>query len=180
MDAFNFYNFSTAQWVSIALILFVFFSMIILGATRAGDIFYHMTNNWKATVATVLLVVLTLLFTVFHQPVVKQIRSLYWMMVLKEGHDVLSRVEDCRTYLIAIQGGQDYTPDTSRHGGLHSYPIEQYWDICADTFGKNYWKHDISVNGQHGGHVLCELYSNQSEIVSSKAKVWCDTVFKNK
>lgn len=180
MDVFNFYNFSTAQWVSIGVIIFVFITMIIFGATRAGDLFFHMTNHWKTSVAAFLLIALTLLFTVFHQPVVKQIRSMYWMMVLNEGHDVLTRVEDCRAFLTAIQNGQEYIPDTGHSGGLHNYQPEQYWDICSDTFGKNYWKHDISVNGQHGGHVLCALYNAQSDIISSKAKVWCDTVFKKK
>ena len=178
MNIFSGYYFSTMQWISIGIILFVFLAMIILGATRAGDIFYMITQNWKASVSAFILIILTLMFGVFHEPVLREIRTTYWRIVLKEGPDVITRVQHCRAFLEAIQNGQSYTPPAEDRGGLNKHSPNEYWDVCAAAFGKNYWKYDISVNGQNGGALFCELYEVQEGLTSPTADVWCDTVLK--
>lgn len=178
MNMFSGYDFSTMQWISIGVILFAFLAMIILGATRTGDIFYAITQNWKVSISAFILILLTLLFGVFHEPVTRGIQSAYWRVVLKEGPDVITRVQHCRGFLEAMQNGQSYTPPAEDKGGLKKHNPAKYWDICAAAFGKNYWKYDISVNGQNGGALFCALYEAQQDIASPTADVWCDTVLK--
>lgn len=62
----------------------------------------------------------------------------------------------------------DVLPGTSRD-----------WDRCAKAFGLNYWKEDISVNGENGGTALCKAYRAQDEYRSGDVNAWCETVFKD-
>ncbi len=50
------------------------------------------------------------------------------------------------------------------------------WEECSKRFGMNYWKYDISVNGENGGQALCRAY-RQSDYRSSDVDAWCNTVF---
>jgi hypothetical protein len=51
-----------------------------------------------------------------------------------------------------------------------------YWELCAHTFGMNYWKYDISIDEKNGGYVLCDAYE-QTPYQNERVRAWCQTVF---
>jgi hypothetical protein len=91
---------------------------------------------------------------------------------------VAGNVAICRKFVRSRLHGAAYEPEGLSHGFLGLGPHDP-WEICAGTFGMNYWKYDISVDGRNGGAVLCELYRHRNAQPSEAVESWCQTVFAN-
>ncbi len=83
-------------------------------------------------------------------------------------------VDVCKQFVEAHSGGQAFTPPAL--SGLVSLNEDNYWELCARTFGMNYWKYDITVNGRNGGLALCDAAGREGRD-SSTVRTWCSTVF---
>ena len=87
-----------------------------------------------------------------------------------------AQIDGCKDFIAAkAEHRKDYIDPRPSLRDMVVMGAHSYWDTCAQTFGMNYWKHDISVNGQNGGKMLCDTYrqdSYRSGIVDS----WCSTV----
>lgn len=92
-------------------------------------------------------------------------------------------ISHCKSFLTAYSGREDGLLKEPLKAGFIkiSNDTSDYWkshylEVCAQAFGMNYWRHDITVNGQSGGRVLCEIYRKEN-FKSGKIQSWCGTVF---
>lgn len=86
------------------------------------------------------------------------------------------QIRQCKEFVRAKASGEE----TAEYRQISAGPVNitkiSYFDVCARTFGLNFWRYDISIDGQDGGRLLCETYA-RSTYRSSKVQSWCDTVF---
>lgn len=168
----------------------------LVASGRFGDVFYYAFKNIKAT----LFVALCLCVGAFaglsysdmtyapHIPVASAAMTIVNDIRQPPEDKVLATIRTCQAFVTAqldeTQAGARTLPERadSNPSLLHlasAVPVANAkdWDRCARTFGTNYWKYDISVNGQNGGQALCRAYRAQSEIASGEVEAWCNTVF---
>ena len=156
----------------------VFGILLLVYTFRAGvtDFVYLAVKNWKQT-AFVFICMAGGLVGGLYASGDSQLLQIYSLALpLPAENPGVAQIDKCREFVAAKAehrpGYIDPNPSLDDYVliGAHSY-----WDTCAQTFGMNYWKHDISINGQNGGQILCKAYlqdSYRSGIVDS----WCNTV----
>ncbi len=88
------------------------------------------------------------------------------------------QIRQCKDFVSASLDGTLTDQDHKRtfKAGFIKVKTGSDWDFCARTFGLNFWKHDISINGQNGGRLLCDAYARAS-YRSGEVDSWCSTVF---
>lgn len=169
----------------------------LMAAGRLGDVFYLAFKNIKA----VLFVALCLCVGAFAglsfsdksyyqatAPFADSALSLVSGLTQPPEEKVLARIRTCQAFVTAQLDTQQVGDRTllERAEGSPSLlhlasdvppRTSRDWDRCARTFGTNYWKYDISINGEHGGQALCKAYRQQQDFTSSEVEAWCDTVF---
>ena len=145
---------------------------------RAGctDFVYLAIKNWKQTAFVFVCMAGGLVGGLYASgdSQILQISSL--ALPLPAETPGVTQIEKCREFVTAkAEHRPGYIDPKPSLGDYITMGAHSYWDTCAQTFGMNYWKHDISINGQNGGQVLCKTYlqdSYRSGIVDS----WCNTV----
>lgn len=86
-------------------------------------------------------------------------------------------IRECKGFVTAkLENRASYEEPDPPLGDVIRIGAKSYWDTCARTFGMNYWKHDISINSENGGHVLCRAYRSGT-YRSGNVESWCATVF---
>jgi hypothetical protein len=158
----------------------IVFIVVFVYNFRSGltDYVYLATRNWKTTI----FILVCILVGVFMGAYELQLdyKGDMWSL-----HNSPSRKDDnavairhCREFVQARLNGETTGPgdDAPEHGGWFFGP-QSRWDECADLFGNNFWKYDISVGGENGGKVLCRLY-RQGDYRSAGVDSWCNTAFK--
>lgn len=89
---------------------------------------------------------------------------------------VTTTIERCKAFVAAEQAHTPgYMPPSPPLHDKVLIGAVSYWDTCSQAFGMNYWKYDISINGQPGGPALCGAY-RQSGPRSPVTDGWCSTV----
>lgn len=90
--------------------------------------------------------------------------------------DVQVTIRRCREFTVAKRDGDEsYIDPKPPFIDVIKIGAKTYWDTCARVLGSNYWKHDISIDGENGGKVFCAAY-RAGDYRSSTVNVWCDTV----
>lgn len=99
-------------------------------------------------------------------------------LIQPEDRRTAARIADCKEFVEARLHNRPYgeVDRAMIDLGVIRIGTTSYWDSCARTFGMNYWKHDITIDGRNGGHVLCDLYRN-TPYKSGDVDAWCTTVF---
>lgn len=179
--------------ITLSVLFLITVTLVVSG--RFGDVFYYAFKNIKAT----LFVALCLCAGAFvglsysdmtyapHIPVASAAMTLVNDIRQPPEDKVLATIRTCQAFVTAqldIQAGPrtlperpDSSPSLLHLASAVPPPSEKDWDRCARTFGTNYWKHDIAVNGQNGGQALCRAYRAQTDHRSGEVEAWCDTVF---
>ena len=150
---------------------------LLLSQNFVRDAVYNATKYWKEVGFVLVCAVIGGIFAMKHDAMAYQAHNLQFRIQLPEEKTVASTIRECKSFLEARVQGQNFEkaikPTLISYG---STPVERNWEVCAKTFGMNYWKYDISINGQDGGRLLCETYAHEPT-VSGKVLVWCETVF---
>lgn len=185
---------------NIFLIGFALFLVIatLMASGRFGDVFYYAFKNTKALLFVALCLCvgafagLSFSEKSYYQstvPLADTALSLVSDLTQPPEEKVLATIRTCQAFVTAqldTQQAEGRTLPERADGSpslLHlasDVPLRtsKDWDRCARTFGTNYWKYDISINGEHGGQALCKAYRQQQDFASSEVEAWCDTVFK--
>lgn len=99
------------------------------------------------------------------------------LLPVPEGERTTILVRECKSFVAAkLENRADYDEPAPPLGDVVRIGAKSYWDTCARAFGMNYWKHDISINGENGGQALCRAY-HSGAYRSGNVESWCATVF---
>jgi hypothetical protein len=152
--------------------IFLGFVAIALALSRQmiGNGIYLMFTHWRETIFLFLCAGAGALFALRADTLGSDMQSLYAGIAEPSPIAVASTINDCKSFVAAKMDGKGY--DSMKRGA-------DPWQTCAQTFGRNYWKYDISVNGRNGGTALCDAYAHlpRDAQTSGTVKSWCDTVF---
>lgn len=86
-------------------------------------------------------------------------------------------IRECKIFVAArLEHRRDYEEPDPPLGDVVKIGAKSFWDTCAHVFGMNYWKYDLSINGENGGEKLCRAY-RESDYRSDYVSGWCATVF---
>ncbi|MBI1257675.1 MAG: hypothetical protein GC204_09415 [Chloroflexi bacterium] len=142
-----------------------------------GGLIYAATRNWKV-LAFVVIGGLIGTVIVFKQQELKYQLAYYYMTGGKDSDTLEARyaVRQCKEFVEAKLNSAPTEDVRMIKAGFINIGSVSNWDYCARTFGLNYWKTDISINGQDGGRLLCQAYARDT-YRSEKVQTWCDTVF---
>ena len=163
-------------YIAIGLIAAIALLLFILSFNRIGDWLYAAVKEWKA--ALLALIIFSTLGIMFlgQQAIGQSAHAISSRISYWSGSRPNETVAQCRMFTRLKADHEKIQPYIDNRAlNIHPNP-DKYWEICIQAFGQNYWKQDITVNGQSGGKLLCRLY-NTSAYVSSKVQTWCDTVF---
>lgn len=159
-----------AFWIAAAFTL----CMVIMKVW--GDGIYVLIKNWRAAAVLSMALVLVSLISLKHDNLQYEMASYVYHAKTPDDVKIASTIEQCKSFVQAKMQGQQTQDYRTISAGIINISNISYWEICANTFGMNYWKHDISINGQNGGHLLCNAYTHAT-YRSGKVNAWCDTVF---
>jgi hypothetical protein len=162
----------------LGLVLFIY-------TFRAGltDFVYLALNNLKATVFMFTCLIAGLLVGVYASGA--DTRALDFSMPsfalpMPSENPGVAQIDSCKEFIAAkSEGRAGYIDPQPTLSDKIIMGADSYWDVCAQTFGMNYWKHNITIGGKNGGQILCDAYrkdSYRSGIVES----WCSTVLSPK
>jgi hypothetical protein len=85
-------------------------------------------------------------------------------------------IDQCKDFITAkMEGRKDYREPAPPFGDVIRLGARSYWDICAQTLGMNYWRHDIAINGRRGGAAFCDAY-RRDNYRSPLVDGWCTAV----
>lgn len=142
-----------------------------------GTVFYAVTRHARVAGFVCILSLLGAILVLKAQDLKYDIA--YYHFTGTENTDVLEakyHIRQCKEFVEAKLDGRDAADQRSLSTGFMNISGVSNWEFCARTFGLNYWKEDISINGQDGGHLLCEAYAHDT-YRSPRVQTWCDTVF---
>ncbi len=150
---------------------------VLLSARLWGDGIYVVSKHWRMAAFVLGCCAVTSLFAIKQEQFKYEIAYLYYTGTKNTSEtDARYQVRVCKEFVQAkIDGRQTAEFHTISAGPVEISSVSN-WEYCARTFGLNYWKHDISINGQDGGRLLCEAYARDA-YRSSRVQTWCDTVF---
>jgi hypothetical protein len=159
--------------------LCIFFALACLAAylvqNYVGEIAYFLTAKWRESLFLGMCALIGALSALHMNSIGREI-TLLPKIAFANDMSVPSDIAICRKFVKAQLHGDAYMPEGLSHGLISFGPIDP-WESCARTFGMNYWNHDISVEGQSGGRLLCEIYNKRQEEPSDKVESWCNSVF---
>ncbi len=142
-----------------------------------GDGLYTLTKNWRLASFVLVLSLLGVLVVIKQEEFKYELVYYYYAgNQSKAPQDTKYRIRQCKDFVQAKLNGGEAIETRPIKAGFINVSAVNNWDFCAKTFGLNYWEHDISINGQSGGRVLCEAYARDT-YRSGKVQTWCDTVF---
>lgn len=142
-----------------------------------SNAFYVVGKHWRLAVfAAVMGGVGTL--AVFKQQEFKYNLAFNYFVGTKntDSQEARYQIRQCKEFVQAKLNGETVAETHTVSAGFINISSISTWDLCARTFGMNYWKHDTSIDGQDGGRLLCEAYA-RGTYRSGKVNAWCDTVF---
>jgi len=163
--------------VSICIVGAVVLVAMALSSRLWGDGLYYLSKHWRAAAFAVTSLALVWLIAVKQEQFKYEVAYYYFTGTKNTGEDdARYQIRMCKDF---VQDKIEGNPTAEVHkvaAGPINFAGVSNWDYCARTFGLNYWKHDISINGQDGGRLLCEAYARDT-YRSGKVNAWCDTVF---
>ena len=142
-----------------------------------GDAIYLTTKNWRPIVFAAAGLVLAVIIAAKQEQFKHDLAYMYYTGAKNtDEQEARYQIRQCKDFVLAkVEGKQTTEYHTVAAGPIQISNISN-WEYCARTFGLNYWKHDISINGQDGGRLLCDAYARDT-YRSGKVNTWCDTVF---
>jgi hypothetical protein len=168
MDIFNLVFY--AAILGIGLLLYTFRSGL-------SEYLYIAIKNWKASAFIVVCLIAGVtggIYASSDQPIEVRISS--FALPLPGDNPGVAQIDSCKDFVTAkAEHRAGYIDPKPSWSDKIIIGANSYWDTCAQTFGMNYWKHDISIGGKNGGQMLCKTYHEdgyRSGIVDS----WCSTV----
>lgn len=126
--------------------------------------------------AMLMVLVLVSLVSLKHENLKYEMANYVYQAQKPDDVKTASTITKCKKFVEAKIAGQETEDFRTVSAGIINISNISYWEICANTFGMNYWKYDISINGQNGGRLLCDTYA-RSTYRNGKVNAWCDTVF---
>ena len=150
---------------------------LLLSKDAVADFMYVISKHWQVTTFIVICGLLGGIVAVKQQEFKYELAYLYYTGTKNTGTlEAKYQIRQCKEFLQAKINGTQANDHRSITAGIFKISSISNWEFCARTFGLNYWKHDLSINGQDGGRVLCDTYARDT-YRSSKVQTWCDTVF---
>lgn len=146
------------------------------------DIAYLALKRWKQTLFVAICIGGGLFAGTYNSHVGHALNEYHFRMALKlykESDDTRTAmvINECKKFVEAkLDGRKDYDESSLPFDGIIKIGVSSYWDTCADTFGMNYWKHEIFIRGEEGGPMLCKVYRNDKSYRSGNVESWCATV----
>ncbi len=164
-DAYGFYI--ILGFIAIAI-------MLMPGVWASG--LYVLTKHRRFGIFLVLCGVVAVMFSLPHEQLRDNMAHRYYSWAQPGERETMAMIATCRSFVQAHIDGQNPDNVHKVSAGFITISHVSYWDVCARTFGMNYWRHDISINGENGGQVLCHAY-HRASYQSPRVDAWCDTVF---
>ena len=164
------------EYLIIAFWIIAAFTLCMLVMKVWGDGIYMLVKNWRVVTAVAMVLVFVSLISLKHDNLQYEMASYVYSAKTPDDVKIASTIQQCKGFVQAKLEGQETQDYRTISAGIINISNISYWEICANTFGMNYWKHDISINGNNGGHLLCDAYTHAT-YRSSKVNAWCDTVF---
>lgn len=161
--------------------IYVIAGFIVIGALLTirlwGDVVYYFSKHWRLITFVVVGCSLGALGVVKQQHFKYELAYMYFTGTKNTPeHEARYQVRLCKEFVLAkVEGRQTADYHIIAAGPIPISNIHN-WEYCARVFGLNFWKHDISINGQDGGRLLCEAYARDT-YRSGKVNTWCSTVF---
>ncbi len=159
------------------LVLAIALITAVLTRNYWGSWIYTLSRNWKLLSFVTILSLVGITAVMMQQDLKYKLAYSYWRgNVAQDSKEIAYQIRQCKEFVLAKANGQE----TSEYHQISAGPVNiskiSNYDFCARTFGLNFWQHDITINGQDGGRLLCETYARDT-YRSSKVQSWCDTVF---
>lgn len=141
-----------------------------------GSAVYAATKHWRL-VSFLMVGAFLGTFIVLKQETLKYELAYYYYTGAKNTDTLETkyRIRQCREFVEAKLDGRASEDEHPVSAGFITISAINNWDYCARTFSLNRWTHDISINGQDGGRLLCAAYARDT-YRSAKVQNWCDTV----
>lgn len=170
---------ATGSIYTIIILIVAATALLLISLRGWGDTIYMLVKNWRITSFFLVCAIIGAFIATHTDDISSMMQGR-----LKVNHDKAEvTINNCRNFLTAYTSNEDgilkepvkvgfikISNDTSDYWKSH------YFEVCAQAFGLNYWRHDINVNGRSGGVVLCEAYEKEN-FRSGKIESWCSTVF---
>lgn len=174
MDDLSDYFIPVAALFAILLFVYTF---------REGitDIAYLALKHWKHTIFVVTCIGVGLFVGAYNAHLGNMMDEYNFRLTLqsqKKGDDerIAATINQCKKFVEAkLDGRTDYDEPSPSLGDVIRIGAKSYWDTCANTFGMNYWKHEIFIRGEEGGPMLCKAY-HKTSYRSGNVESWCSTV----
>ena len=146
---------------------------LILMLRPLSQALYTLSKNWQAAAFFIVCLISGGLFALYAQGAGVYV-PFDFSPKPTEGQ-VEMAISDCKGFLTAKNNHGDFNLILEEGSFYRPQTEADLWDTCATVFGQNYWKNDITVNGQNGGKLLCNLY-HQGTYNSANVDAWCDSV----
>lgn len=145
-----------------------------------SELAYIALKHWKETCFIAFCAFAGIFLGFYHGTLDRVSTRLAYAMEMKillpADEKLAAQISDCKAFVQAKAQGLPYGDEETTRPGIMLAGGPSKWESCARTFGMNYWKHDISIDGRNGGQLLCEAYARQNT-PSPNVQVWCETVF---
>lgn len=161
----------------------VFIVLLGLWNFRSGitDFIYLLFKHWKHTVFILVCLMVGLAVGLYGANLDRMMTHHQVMKLQPKENKVLADIRACQDFVLAkLEQRDNYEDPSPSLGDVIKIGAKSYWDSCARTFGMNYWKYDISINGENGGQLLCRTYRQDplyTSYRSGNVETWCNTVF---
>ena len=173
-----------AYSLNMDIVNLVFFAAILgigllLYTFRSGltDFLYVAVKNWKVSAFIVVCAIAGIgggIYASSDEPIEVRISS--FALPLPGENPGVAQIDSCKDFITAKASHRaGYVDPRPSWSDRIIMGAGSYWDTCAQTFGMNYWKHDISIGGKNGGQLFCKTY-HENGYRSGIADSWCSTV----
>ena len=162
-------------------VIFGFLLFFYTFRNAATDVAYLALTHWKHTVFIVTCISVGVFVGAYnaHLGSVLDNYNLHLSLRAQKTDDnerIATAINECKKFVEAkLDGKLSYDEPSPSLGDVIRIGATSYWDTCANTFGMNYWKHDIYIKGEEGGAMLCKAYRNGA-YRSGNVENWCATV----
>ncbi len=159
--------------IASALLLFIY-----TFRTGFADHIYAAVKNWRRT-GFIAICILGGVYAGFYNSDVEMSIGETLALLAPAGDDdpALTQIQECKRFITEKLEHRDNESEPSAFlDRVTRTGARSVWDTCAWSFGMNYWKDDISINGESGGKALCRAY-HQDSYRSRNVENWCKTVF---
>lgn len=167
------------MWAEVTTYIYAALAVIVALLTYRvwGDSVYVVSRNWRL-VSFVFIATLCATLLVLEQERFKYNLVFHYFTGQEPppAEETRYHIRQCAEFVKAKRSGEEVAEYRPVSAGPISISKISYWDFCARTFGMNYWKFDISIDGQNGGRLLCDTYALDT-YRSPNVQSWCDTVF---